>query len=186
MEDVRDAEKKNIYEQAGILAAEDSEESLEQAIVLYQSIEGWQDADRLCADCRTRLAQIKWQAESSVLKEYERQDEVRHVRRKRALIISLIAVLLCFSVIITVASVRFRRYSIAAEHLIAGEYELAADAFMEMADYRDSRYKVFEAAAGLYRNKEYAKALPYFIWLDGEIDGGYYLRKCRERLGLDP
>ena len=25
-----------------------------------------------------------------------------------------------------------------------------------------------EAATGLYRNREYAKALPYFIWLDGE------------------
>ena len=101
MEELREADKKNIYEQAIRLASEESEESLEKAISLYQSIEGWEDADKQCADCRTRLARIKWKAESSVLKEYEQRDERKHVRCKRALIVSLVAVLLCIAIVVT-------------------------------------------------------------------------------------
>ena len=183
---MEDTERKEIYERAGRLASEDSEESLEKAVELYKSIIEWEDAGVRCAACETRRAQIRWEAESARLKDLEKEDEARHAPRKKALLIALVAVLLCFAAVITVELIRFRRYSIAGEHLIAGEYELAADSFMEMADYRDSRYKVFESAVGLYRNKEYEKALPYFIWLDGAVDGGYYMRKCRQRLGLEP
>ena len=40
------------------------------------------------------------------------------------------------------------------------------------------------SAVALYNAKRYAEALPYFVWLDGYIDNGYYLKKCRERLGI--
>ena len=41
----QDVEKSDIYEQAWRLSEENTEESLEQAMLLYQSIRGWQDAD---------------------------------------------------------------------------------------------------------------------------------------------
>ena len=186
MDGNRNIEKKDIYEQAERLAAEQTEVSLKKAMELYQSIAGWEDADRKYADCRTLLGRMQWQAESARLKVYEERSETSHNRLRKVLIFSLVAVLLCVAVLTTVSLVRFKRYSRASEYLIAGQYEIAAEAFMQMADYRDSRTRVYEAAVGMFRNKQYEKALPYFIWLGEGLDGGYYLRKCREHLGLDP
>jgi hypothetical protein len=41
---------------------------------------------------------------------------------------------------------------------------------------------VYLSAVELYKVGRYEEALPYFVWLDGDYDNGYYLRKCQERL----
>ena len=56
----QDVEKSDIYEQAWRLSEENTEESLEQAMLLYQSIRGWQDADVQYIACRTRLGRMRW------------------------------------------------------------------------------------------------------------------------------
>ena len=53
---MEDTERKEIYERAGRLASEDSEESLEKAVELYKSIIEWEDAGVRCAACETRRA----------------------------------------------------------------------------------------------------------------------------------
>ena len=127
-----------------------------------------------------------WQEEAARLKVYEERSEAAYRRNKKAFIVSLVAVLLCITVFTSVYLVRFSRYNRAAEYLTAGQYELAAEEFVQMADFRDSRSKVYEAALGMFRNRQYKEALPYFIWLGEDVDGGYYIRKCREYLGTDP
>ena len=64
----------------------------------------------------------------------------------------------------------------------AGEYERSAAAFQQMGDYKDSKARVFLSAVELYKARRYEEALPYFVWLDGYIDNGYYLQKCQECL----
>ena len=175
-------EKQHIYEQAGSLVAEDTEESLEQAMLLYRSISGWQDADRKYIFCRTRLGRMRWKVESSRLKEYEDRFEHKVTRWKKTGLTVLIAVLLIIAVITTVSLLRLSQYNKAAEFFTAGEYDRSADAFMQMGNYRDSRTRLYLSAVELYRAKRYEDALRYFTVLDGAFDNGFYLQKCRERL----
>ncbi len=175
-------ENGDVYRQARLLAGEGTEESLEQAVLLYGSIRGWQDADKQCADCRNRLSRMRWEAESADRKKEEARYEARAILRRRLMLTVLAAALLCFAVTTTVALVRFRRYSRATEYYTAGEYERAAAAFMEMGDYRDSKNWVYLSAVELYKARRFEKAIPYFVWLDGYRDNGVYLQRCRERL----
>lgn len=175
-------EKSDVYRQAGLLAGEDTEESLEQALLLYRSIRGWQDANRQYVSCRTRLGRMRWKSESARLKEYEDRFEAKTARRKKIGLTVLTAVLLCIAVVTTISLIRFRQYSRAAEYFTAGEYERSAAAFVEMGDYKDSKARVYLSAVELYKARRYTEALPYFVWLDGYMDNGYYLQKCREHL----
>ena len=174
--------KSDIYDEAGRLSEEGTEESLEQAMLLYQSIRGWQDADMLCRACRVRLGRMRWLVESAELKKEEMRFEAKMARRRKILMALLTAVLVCLAVMITVVSVRLIRYNRAAEHFTAGEYERSAEAFKEMGDFLNSRARVYRSAVELYKAGRYEEALPYFIWLDGDYDNGYYLQKCQERL----
>ncbi len=178
----QDIDKSAIYEQAGILAQADTEESLEQAMALYRSIHGWEDADKRFIACRTRLGQLRWKVESAWLKEEEDRFEAKVKRWKKTGYALLITVLLCIAALTTVTLVRFYRYNKAAELFTAGEYERAAAAFQSMENYQDSRARVFMSAVELYKAKRYEEALPYLVWLDGYIDNGYYLQKCQDRL----
>ena len=180
----QDPEK--IYRRAMRLAGEDNEESLTEAMRLFQCVKDRQDAERQYDDCRVRLERIRWRKESAFIKEYEQRHEIRMKRVKRIGLGLLAAALICFGVIASKVLAQYTRYIRAGEYLVAGEYTRAADAFMEMGDYRDSKAKVYEAAIQMYSLKMYDEALTYFVWLDGAYDNGYYLTKCRERLGLEP
>ena len=172
----------DVYAQAQALAQESTEDSLEQAMLLYRSIRGWQDADQQYVSCRTRLGRMRWQKESVLLKAEEDRFEAQVARWKRTAIALLLVVLLGIAAVTTITLIRFKRYNKAEELYTAGEYERAAAAFQTMGDYQDSRVKVFLSAVELYKAKRYEQALPYFVWLDGYIDNGYYLEKCQERL----
>ena len=174
--------KSDIYELAGQLSEEDTVESLGQALLLYQSIHGWQDADEQYITCRTRLGRMRWLVESAVLKEEEKRFEAKMARRRKIGLVVLTAVLLCFAVVITVTAIRLSRYNRAANHFTAGEFEQSAAAFQEMGNFMNSRGRVYLSAVELYKAGRYEEALPYFVWLDGDFDNGYYLQKCRERL----
>ena len=179
---MQEIDKSDIYETAGRLSGEDTEESLEQAMLLYQSIRGWQDADVQHRACRVRLGRMRWLVESAVLKEEEERFEAKMARRRKIVLSVVTAVLLCLAVTITVTSVRLSRYNRAAEHFTAGEFERSAAEFQEMGNFLNSRGRVYMAAVELYKAGRYEEALPYLVWLDGDYDNGYYLKKCRERL----
>ena len=171
-----------IYEQAGRLSAAGTEESLEQAMLLYQSIRGWRDANVQYINCRNRLGRMRWLVESAELKEYEKRHEEKMARQRKIALAVLTAVLLCLAVIITVTMIRLNRYNRAASYFTAGEYERSAAAFQEMGSFLNSRERVYQSAVELYKAGRYEEALPYLVWLDGDIDNGYYLRKCQERV----
>ncbi|MBR5094139.1 MAG: tetratricopeptide repeat protein [Oscillospiraceae bacterium] len=175
-------EARDLYEQACLLAKEDTEEGLEEALLLFRSTRGWQDADAQYASCRTRLARLRWQAESAMLKEQEDRFEAKVARWKKIALTVLAAVLLCFAVVTAFTLIRFKQYSKAKELYTAGEYAPAAVAFREMADYKDARAMVYLSAVELYKTGRYAEAIPYFEWLGGSFDNGYHLQKCQERL----
>ena len=178
----QDVVKSDIYEQALRLFEKDTEESLEQAMLLYRSIRGWQDADVQYIACRTRLGRMRWLAESAVLKEEEIRFEAKMARRRKIGMAVLTAVLICLAVTITVTAIRLSRYNRAADHFTAGEFEQSAAAFREMGNFKNSRGRAYLSAVELYKAGRYEEALPYLVWLDGDYDNGYYLRKCRERL----
>lgn len=178
----QEIEKSEIYEQAGRLAAENTEESLEEAMVLYRSIRGWQDADVQFIACRTRLGRMRWQVESAVLKEEEERFKAKMTRRRKIGLAVLVAVLLSLAAFIAVNAVRLSQYNRAAEHFIAGEYQRSAAEFKEMGNFLDSRGRVYMSAVEMYKAGLYEEALPYLVWAGEDFDDGYYLRKCRERL----
>lgn len=175
-------EQHDVYEQACLLAKGDTEESLEQAMLLFRFIRGWQDADQQYINCRTRLGRMRWAVESAWLKEEQERFEAKVALWKKIGTTVLVAVLLCITVVTTVTMIRFRQYNRAAERFTAGEYERSAAAFQQMGDYKDSKARVFLSAVELYKARRYEEALPYFVWLDGYIDNGYYLQKCQECL----
>ena len=175
-------EPRDVYEQACSLAAEGSEDSLEQAMLLFRLIRGWQDADRQYISCRTRLGRMRWLVDSARLKEEEDRFEAKLRRWRKIGLTVLTAVLLCIAVLTVATLIPFRRYNRAAECFTAGEYERAAASFQALGDYRDSKVRVYLSAVELYKTRRYEEALPYFVWLDGYLDNGYYLQKCQERL----
>ena len=175
-------EPRDVYEQASSLAAEGTEDSLEQAMLLFRLIRDWQDADRQYISCRTRLGRMRWAVESTRLKEEEDRFETKLRRWRKIGVTVLTVLLLCIAVLTTVTLIPFVKYNRAAECFTAGEYERAAAAFQKMGDYRDARVRVYLSAVELYKARRYEEALPYFIWLDGYLDNGYYLQKCQERL----
>jgi hypothetical protein len=117
-----------------------------------------------------------------MLKEQEDRFEAKVKRWKKIGLVSLAVLLLCIAVVTTVTLIRFRQYNKAAEFFTAGEYERSAAAFQAMGDYQDARARVFMSAVELYKAKRYEEALPYFVWLDGYPDHGYFLQHCQERL----
>lgn len=175
-------EPRDVYEQACSLAEEGTEDSLEQAMLLFRSIRGWQDADRQYISCRTRLGRMRWLVESARLKEEEDRFEAKLRRWRKIGVTVLTVLLLCIAVLTAVTLHQFRKYNRAAECFTAGEYERAAAAFQEMDGYRDARVRVYLSAVELYKARRYEEALPYFVWLDGYLDNGYYLQKCQERM----
>lgn len=179
---VQEIDKSDIYETAGRLSGENTEESLEQAMLLYQSIKGWQDADVQYRACRVRLGRMRWLVESAELKELEERFEAKMACRRKIVQALVTAVLLCLAVTISIISVRLTRYNRAAEHFTAGEFERSAAEFQEMGNFLNSRARVYRSAVELYKAGRYEEALPYLVWLDGDYDNGYYLNKCRERL----
>ncbi|MBQ7278721.1 MAG: hypothetical protein IJR17_05950 [Clostridia bacterium] len=171
-----------IYAQAKALLEEGGEESLKRAMELFASLRGYLDADRQFRTCRTQLGRLRWLRESAALKVEEERFEAKVARWKKAGLTALIGVLTVLTLVITIAMVRFHRYREAADMYTAGEYARAADAFQAMNGYRDTRARVYMCAVGLYHAGRYEEALPYFIWLDGDYDNGYYLNKCYERM----
>ncbi len=125
---------------------------------------------------------LQWQKESARLKAYEDAHERKLIRLKKWALTVLVSALLIFALVSAVVLVQFSRYNRAEEYFTAGEYVRAADAFMKMPDYGDSRARVYDSAVELFRHQRYEEALPYFVWLDGYMDNGYYLRKCQELL----
>ena len=87
-----DEEKRRIYEEAQELARAETEEGLEQAMELFRSIRGFQDSDRQYIACRTRLGQMRWKAESAMLKEQEDRFEAKVKRWKKIGLVSLAVV----------------------------------------------------------------------------------------------
>ena len=175
-------EPRDIYEQACSLAEDGTEDSLEQAMLLFRLVRDWQDADRQYINCRTRLGRMRWAVESTRLKEEEDRFETKLRRWRKIGVTVLTAVLLCIAMLTVVTLIPFVKYNRAAECFTAGEYERAAAAFQKMDGYRDSKVRVYLSAVELYKARRYEEALPYFIWLDGYLDHGYYLQKCQERL----
>ena len=94
----------------------------------------------------------------------------------------LAAVLFSIAVATAVSLHRYKRYNTAAAAFTAGEYEKSAAAFQAMSGYKDAKARVFMSAVELYKARRYEEALPYFVWLDGYIDNGYHLKKCRDRM----
>ena len=140
------------------------------------------DTDKKYDQCSIELARLRWQKESSRLKEYEVKSETNTAKWKRIGAALLAVFLVCASVITAVVMYKLSEYNKAVAYYTAGEYVRAAEAFMEMADYRDSRSRVYACAVGLYKAKDYEKALEYFHWLDGYMDNSYYIKKCNEKL----
>ena len=179
---LEDAEKNKVYEQAAALARENTEAGLEQAMQLYASIRGWRDAAEQFIICRTQLGRMRWQTESKWLKDEEDRFEAKMARWKKRGTVLLAAVLLCIAVVTAVSLHRYKRYNAAAAAFTAGEYEKSAAAFQAISGYKDAKARVFMSAVELYKARRYEEALPYFVWLDGYIDNGYYLQKCRDRM----
>ena len=181
---IHDIDRDSIYKQAEVLTETGTEESLEQAIELYRSISGWKDADKRLDGCRTQLGRMRWAKESALLKVEEDRFETKVKRWRRWGIALLIAALIIIASVTAVTLIRFKQYNKAAECYTAGEYKRAATAFQTMGDYQDAKIRVYMCAVELYKAGLYEDALPFFVWLDGYLDHGYYLRKCRERLGI--
>ena len=129
---------------------ENTEESLEQAMLLYQSIKGWQDADVQYRACRVRLGRMRWLVESAELKELEERFEAKMARRRKIVQALVTAVLLsCRDD--QRAGLRLTRYNRAAEHFTAGEFERSAAEFQEMGNFLNSRARVYRSAVELYK-----------------------------------
>lgn len=139
--------KDAIYSVAISKTTEDSVESCEEAIRMFQSILGWKDSDEQICACQKRIEEIKAKEKAERL-EAERKAEERRIaankarrERRKAFVIGAPIVCACIAFVIALTTVLIpkQKYNKAIHLLDSGDYAEAAITFGSLGNYKDAR-----------------------------------------------
>ncbi len=141
-----ECEKGLVYKEACIAMDEEDISTLECAIVRFESISGWKDADEKICDCKNKIEKLKVKAEAERI-EYERQaelkrieDEVNAKRRKKiaTIVIAIICTTIICGFIINTVIIPNNKYNVALNSIEDGNLIEAYEALIAMDGYKDS------------------------------------------------
>ena len=121
----------------------------EAAIILFESISGWKDADEQIIACQKKIEEIKAKEEADRLEaerkaEIERKEaEKRAKRNKKIAIITtpIVCVVIAFMIVLNAVIIPNRKYNDAIALMDAGNYVEAYEALIALDGYKDSTDK---------------------------------------------
>ncbi len=164
------ARKNTIYNYA-ITAAEETEigikQSLENALELFRSIPGWQDADEQAAACERKIEELKADEEAERITEAKRRKRNKKIG---AIVASAAVVCIAVTVVINIIIPNIK-YNEAMQLFEQSKYEQAAGAFLNLDGYKDSEnMALYNQAKQFFEQGEYEKATDIFNSLTGFKD----------------
>ena len=138
-----------------------STSNYEDAIIRFQSISGWKDADEKIEFCKQKIIELKKAAEVEHLeqeriRENARKEAERVAKRNKRIAIVAVSILCAFFIFIilfTSVIVPNGKYNDAIELMESGKYEEAITAFNEIYGYKDSVKKVSECNIAILDGK---------------------------------
>lgn len=202
-EQVIQQETETQYQQAFALQYQDTEESLNQAAALYNSISSYKDSTQRAIDCQKRISVLKEELKVAQDKlrekeialakaEQEKQAAKIAVRKKMKRIVAVSAPVVILVIITVVAITQViipnNRYKAAERLLTSGDYDGAIEIFADLGDYKNSQAQVIEIsyrqAVALMEAGEYNKAIESFRALDNYKDSKECILEC-EKLQIE-
>lgn len=154
----------------------------EEAIKLFESIPGWQDADEQLIVCREQIKKINAELLAQKEREENARKEARRIARRNRIIalsgIGVIAAVAAALFLVFTVIIPTNNYNNAVALLESGNLQGAAAAFAELGDYKDARrqYKAvlkeiaYADAVALMEAGDVAGAMAAFEALDGYQD----------------
>lgn len=138
--------KSEIYNRAIDLKRKDTIEDLEDAIRVFESIAGFQDADDEIERCKNRIEEIKAEEkrkeEEKARQEAVRIKEAKRRKRRNKIIASVsggvVAVAIAFVIVLNKVIIPISKYNTAMEYYESRDYENAITMFVKVAGYKDS------------------------------------------------
>ncbi|MGN0584681.1 MAG: DUF6273 domain-containing protein, partial [Ruminococcus sp.] len=171
-----ESRKQVIYEQALDKKKNNTIESQEDAIKLFESIEGFVDSDKQIEECRQQIEKIK-QAQAKA----EKKAKARKRKIRMIAIVSAIVVVIgtAGTIVTTKVILPEMKYNSAVEELNKGNYDAAITKFSELGEYKDSedmeKESRYQNAISLYENGIYADAVAAFKELGDYKDTESYI-----------
>ncbi len=184
--------KSEIYNRAIDLKRKDTIEDLEEAIRVFESIAGFQDADDEIERCKNRIEEIKAEEkrkeEEKVHQEAVRIKEAKRCKQRNKIIASVsggvIVVAIAFVIALNKVIIPSSKYNTAMEYYENGDYENAISAFEELGDYQDSvdmiKQANYDLAMKYYENGDYATAYTAFDKLGDYSDASEKMAEIKE------
>lgn len=134
--------KDRIYESAVEGKNANSIKSLEAAIICFESILGWKDADEQVIACQKSLEEAKIAKEERLRKAEERYIAAEKRRKKRfAIGTPIVCVCIAFLIVLTTVIIPNNRYNKAVALIDEGSVVEAYEALMSLGKYKDSADK---------------------------------------------
>ena len=146
-----EAEKVRIYKTACAVLNDNynwrgKDKALKEAIIKFQSLNGWRDSEEKILLCQKKIEEIKVKLEEERIEqermlEFARQVKAKRNRRYKKIAIVVIAVTLAgiiFFSVLNTAIIPNVKYNNAVELMEAGEYLKAIDTFESLNGYKDS------------------------------------------------
>lgn len=147
------AENEPKYKQAIALQEQDTEQSLEQAAAIYDTIALYKDSAQNAKVCRKRIPILQEELRQKRMKEERVAEEKRVAKaasinriKKIAIFSGIAAVLVAtITVVTTQIAIPMSRYNHAEELLAVGDFDRAIAIFMSLEDYKDATERALSA-----------------------------------------
>ena len=130
--------KNDIYDKAlRSMTHTPTEETLTEAIRIFQTIPGWRDADQRVETCKQKIAELKAKAAAEEAARIAAKKAARQRKRRIGIGTAVLAAVVAVVLLVTNVFIPIMKYGEAEELLAAGNTTAAAMAFGRAGWYRD-------------------------------------------------
>lgn len=181
------ARKQAIYDDACSFKNQHTIKGYEGAILRFEQIFGFKDAEEQIAICRRKIEEIKIAEE----KDRIAAEAQKKKNKKIAAIVTPIAVIIVAVVVVFVTVIQPKNeYNAAVALMEEGKYEEAITAFEAMGDYKDSAEQIvncengiaereYQSAVALMEEGRYEEAITAFKTMGGYKDSKENIENCK-------
>lgn len=192
MELAETARKNTIYNNAKSTAEVETKQSLKNALELFRSLPGWQDADEQAAACERKIEELKAKEEAERI-----ATEKRRKRNKKigAIVASVAVVCIAFVIVLNTIIIPNGQYNDAVALMNDGKYEEAIATFEAMDNYKDSSEQIakcrnaitekkYQTAVSLIDTESYEESLKILSDIGNYKDAPLLTQKCKYNLAM--
>lgn len=174
------ARKNTIYNNARSTAEVETIQSLKNALGLFRSIPGWQDADEQAAICERKIEELKAKEEAKRIAEAKRRKRNKKIG---AIVASSAAACVAFVIVLNTVILPGIKYNHALDLIESENYEEGYTILIELGDYKDSLDQIKESkyrrALDLFESEHYDEGLILLNEIVGYKDVEQQIAICK-------